>query len=252
MSIRFTAVNVLLVFIAALAALSSPAFAAENATITGDGVRLREDPSVTGDVLTVLRKGTRVEAKGVTNYSDTIDGYTAPWYHVGYGEFYFAFVFGKFIKPDAGVEVPPLDDPISYFASIGLYAYGKTESDVIKNLGEPVSRAEEKYSPPWSDGSIALIVANHTLRYEGIVAEAYEYEDGRRTVHKVTITTGSFSLWGLKVGSSVTDAERILGAPNRIDGDYLIYYNNVQSLIAGFFVRKGKVTEIIFEYESQG
>jgi hypothetical protein len=69
---------VLMTILLALAALVIPAFAAENATITGDGVRIRDVPSVTGRIVETVNKGTRVEVRGITPFSDTIDGYTAP------------------------------------------------------------------------------------------------------------------------------------------------------------------------------
>jgi hypothetical protein len=103
---------------AALAALSVPAYGADNATITGDGVALRRLPSRSAEALTVLKKGTRVELVAETNVIDTIDGTTSAWYQVSYGKSS-GFVFGKYIGPDAGLTVPPSEYPLTYLPGGG-------------------------------------------------------------------------------------------------------------------------------------
>ena len=74
-----------------------------NATITGDGVRVRGIPSTLGrDIVSVLSKGARIEVIAKTEFVDTIDGLTAPWYRISYME----WVFGAFVKVDEGIDVP--------------------------------------------------------------------------------------------------------------------------------------------------
>jgi hypothetical protein len=131
MSIRFTAENVLLVFIAALAALSAPAIAAENATITGDGVRLRMMPSTSGEIVQAFKKGTRLEVVSKTDFTDTIDGNTASWYEAtGGGRT--GFVFGKFVELDEEVvvEALPLPQPVGFVLIPGVTPVYEPQSPV--------------------------------------------------------------------------------------------------------------------------
>ncbi|MBN2225178.1 MAG: SH3 domain-containing protein [Deltaproteobacteria bacterium] len=75
------------------------ATAADNATITGDGVRMRWESSTDADIVTSLNKGTRVEVVRRSGISQTINGDSAYWYYVNYGN-ESGFVFGRFVAID--------------------------------------------------------------------------------------------------------------------------------------------------------
>jgi hypothetical protein len=92
---------VLLVYLACGVCLfSAPAAeAAENATITGDGVRMRWEANTGAEVITSLAKGTRVEVAHRSGIAETINGDFAYWYYINYGN-ESGFVFGRFIAID--------------------------------------------------------------------------------------------------------------------------------------------------------
>jgi len=98
---RVTVLAVLLL----LALVGITAMAAENATITGDGLRLRERPTTDAKVLTSMDKGTRVEVLAHTEFSESIDGFTGYWYKIVHKGMV-GYVFGKYIKTDIGVYIP--------------------------------------------------------------------------------------------------------------------------------------------------
>jgi len=98
---RVTILAVLLM----LACVGIAAMAAENATITGDGLRLRERPTTDAKVLDSMDKGTRVEVLAHTELTDSIDGFTGYWYKIIH-KGTMGYVFGKYIKTDIGVYVP--------------------------------------------------------------------------------------------------------------------------------------------------
>ena len=98
---RVTVLAVLLL----LACAAIATMAAENATITGDGLRLRERPTTDAEVLTSMDKGTRVEVLAHTESTDSIDGFTGYWYKIIY-KGTIGYVFGKYINTDIGVYVP--------------------------------------------------------------------------------------------------------------------------------------------------
>lgn len=98
---RVTVLAVLLL----LACAGITAMAAENATITGDGLRLRERPTTDAKVLDNMDKGTRVEVLAHTESTDSIDGFTGYWYKIMY-KGTIGYVFGKYISTDIGVYVP--------------------------------------------------------------------------------------------------------------------------------------------------
>ncbi len=81
------------------------AVAGENATITGEGLRIRETPSMDGSVIGSLSKGMRVEVVTHTDSTDSIDGFTGYWYYIDY-KGVSGYVFGKYIKIDTGVSTP--------------------------------------------------------------------------------------------------------------------------------------------------
>src|SRR4030042_5285775 len=75
------------------------AVAADNATITGDGVRVRGESRTAAEIITTLAKGTRVEVINRSQVYQTIGGDSAFWYYVTYGKDS-GFVFGRFIAID--------------------------------------------------------------------------------------------------------------------------------------------------------
>ena len=228
---------------AALATLG-PGHPAENATITGDGVRVRVLPSVSADQYgnELLYKGTRVEVKEKTDYSDTVDGYSAPWYGIVYNG-QIAYVFGRYVDVDEGVTLDilhpdPTDfffDQISRFVDDGLKEFGKTDSEIIAKLGPPVSSKEY-------DGIMVAYFYEgmkfHTLTYDGITFEMFG-PAGNGTISEMTSTSGLYKFNGLKVGSSVEDVKRKLGAPYLID-----YRNKYRSrhIVDGVVVSRDDVT----------
>lgn len=88
------------------------AIAAENATITGDGLRVRDLPNTKAKILANLDKGTRVEVLYHTNSTDSIDGFTGYWYYIAYKSV-FGYVFGKYINADVGVFIPSETDYVA-------------------------------------------------------------------------------------------------------------------------------------------
>jgi hypothetical protein len=97
-------------FICLVAAVG--AAAADNASITGDGVRMRAEASTDANVVISLNKGTRVEVVNRTQIYQTIGGDSAFWYYVTYGKDS-GFIFGRFlaIDPVAAPSFEPLALP---------------------------------------------------------------------------------------------------------------------------------------------
>ncbi|MBN2224244.1 MAG: SH3 domain-containing protein [Deltaproteobacteria bacterium] len=92
-----------------LLAASLDCFAAENATITGDALNIREKPTTDAKVVGSLNKGTRIEALAHTDATDSIAGFTGYWYYIIYKGVY-GYVFGKYVKIDIGVSIPSESD----------------------------------------------------------------------------------------------------------------------------------------------
>jgi hypothetical protein len=92
-----------------LCVVSLEAFASENATVTGDSLRIREKPNTTGRVIGSLNKGMRVEALAHTDATDSIDGFTGYWYYINYRGV-FGYIFGKYLKIDTGTSIPSESD----------------------------------------------------------------------------------------------------------------------------------------------
>jgi hypothetical protein len=245
----------------ALIALSSPALAAENATITGDRVNVREQPAVWERTWGTLDKGTRVEVKYESDFTDTVDGVTAPWYYIKCGNGLLnwgdsGFVFGGYIEIDPGATAAPLPrshssyvDPIERFIQQGLHAFGVSEAAIIKNLGRPVSikesRSEDNYI---LDG----YVVNRRLTYRDIVIEirtrAEARPDNRDDIHLLSTTSNAYSFDGLKVDSTVADVKRVLGAPTEETVESLTYRDNSMGVhTAVFTLRNGVVTGITLD-----
>lgn len=226
--------------------LTQPPYPNANAAITGDSVRVRSAPSPTAHVLEAFNTGYRVEVTGVTDFSDTIDGYTAPWYRIKYGKYdAWAYVFGNFVKLDAGVTVPE-ETPTHW---LGLGMFGSSEDEVIEALGQPVSRDEKRFAEGVSDGH-RLVFGNDRLDFGGVVAEFNVVADGT-DIWKITYKDSAHSIGGLKVGCAVSDVKSLLGSPD-IEGSDLIVYNFNSCCPISFTIRSGVVIEISFESVSQG
>lgn len=82
-----------------------PAIANDNATITGDGLRVRENPSLEGRKIGTVNKGYRVEALAHSDRTDSIDGFTGYWYYIVYKNLS-GWVFGKYIQVDIAAPIP--------------------------------------------------------------------------------------------------------------------------------------------------
>ncbi len=95
----------LLLFLAA----GLDARAAENATITGDALRIREKPTTDAAVVGTLNKGARIEVLAHTDATDSIDGFTGYWYYIIYKGTY-GYVFGKYVKSDTRMSIPSESD----------------------------------------------------------------------------------------------------------------------------------------------
>lgn len=252
--------------------LSSPAISADNATITGDGVRMRNYPYASGNnhVLKSLNSGTRIEVLERTDSTDTIEGHTAPWYkikHVGNT----GYVFGKYVELDEGISIYVIDpSSIEYFniqlirfVYSGLYAFGTKDSEIIEKLGQPISVTEYKGFGIF-EGEIY-----HRLTYEGISFELYG-PAGEGSIWAMRCATNLYEFSGFRVGSPVEDVKCILGKPNmigdgmiryryssekdtfmnpdQIEGDILTYYNFPEA--ASFRIINGKVTEIAIYFDA--
>ena len=82
-----------------------PVMAIENATITGDGLRVRDKHSLEGRKVGSVNKGYRVEAVSYSDHTDTIDGFTGHWYFIVYKDIT-GWVFGKYILVDLSASIP--------------------------------------------------------------------------------------------------------------------------------------------------
>lgn len=92
-----------------LSAASAVGFASENATVTGDSLRIWGQPNSGGTVIGSLDKGMRVEALAHTDTTDSIDGFTGYWYYINYRGL-FGYIFGKYVKIDIGTSIPSEKD----------------------------------------------------------------------------------------------------------------------------------------------
>ncbi len=101
-------ISVILTFLFCLLSAYA-AVAADNATITGDAVRMRGEARTDAEIITSLNKGTRLEVINRTQISQTIGGDFAYWYFVTYGN-ESGFVFGRFIAIDPAVA--PSFEPV--------------------------------------------------------------------------------------------------------------------------------------------
>ena len=238
------------VVILTFVALSLPAFSADNATITGDGVRLRDVPATTGFILGSANTGTRVEVYGVTGFSETIGGDTAPWYIVSHNENSVAFVYGKYVAIDDGVSIPPLEEPVIYFVRTGMERFGEEESEVIKNLGEPISVTEEECVDCFT-GHYYITAIRH-LTFKDVIATFEVMEHGVHHIIGITFITDTYSIWGLKVGDSVDEVKQVLGTPVEMTEDTIFYSNLSGWMNASFTTENGAIREIFLFTEDPG
>jgi hypothetical protein len=240
---------------AALVALSAPAFGAENATITGDGVRVREAPSTLAEIVETVNKGMRMEVVAKTDFSDTIEGRTSPWYKFrGWNEHLPRYVFGAFVKLDAGVEVPTVSlksgdkDLMTAFIVEGLFAFGKHKSEVEKKLGPPLSETKERGQPmPGNEGFEFYL---YTLLYDGVVIRGTE-SDEAEWIYEVSYTSDAYDLGGVRVGCSVEDVERVLGpAFKDPENPSHMYYGGQMYYYLQLVTDEGRVAEITFTFSA--
>ncbi len=243
---RAGAFGTAVLLIGLLVMVGGPAAAADNAVITGDSVRVRTQPSIWEDVRGMLDKGARVEVISRTDFTDTIDGYAAPWYGIDYGQ-YGGFVFGRYVTLDPGAIVLPLPtsdiygDRVSRFIVRGLRTFGKSEPDVIKSLGPPILRVHEKAG--------GLIVGAGTLTYEGLVIGTREIEGGKTFVYSVDCTTPAYEFNGLRVGDTFSDVQRLIGPPMQppaSENETVTYYNISGFQWVTFTLKDGVIVEIAF------
>jgi len=82
-----------------------PVPAAENASVSGDGVRIREKPGTSSAIIGSVDRGPLLEATGRTSLTETINGHEDYWYAVLY-QGKTGYMFGQFLARDAGVAVP--------------------------------------------------------------------------------------------------------------------------------------------------
>jgi len=231
-------------FLLIFLAISIPAYPAGNATITGDGVRVREKPSLSGKILVSLNRGVRVTVVGKTDFTETIGGHTAPWYEISHGDIR-GFVFGRFVSLDS--EGTAGKEDILPYIKGGLDRFGKTESDILKKLGDPISRISKEVESVYWPGKLDI---RHQLTYDGLVIGIHEYAGGKKIIYMVAVTADSYEFGGLKVGSSPSDVRRILGNEQLIDGDRLIYHDYAGYYMVTFTISGGAVAEIKFSLET--
>jgi hypothetical protein len=129
--------------------------------------------------------------------------------------------------------------------------FGTSEADFIAHFGQPISRNEKKFDQPGSDG-YRWLTGNVTVDFGDVEAMFVVFEGGS-DLAVITYKGGPCSIWGLRVGSPVSDVEALLGAPDEKGDGVLTYYSNTWTIcIATFTVRNGRVVEIRCKTESQG
>jgi hypothetical protein len=229
-----------------------------NATITGDKVNVRTGPADWKHTWGTLDEGTRVEAKNVLDLTDTIDGYTAPWYYIEFKKGLLTnadsgYVFGRYVNLDPRTTVPPLPrsnewyfDPIERFIQKGLHVFGNSESAIVKKLGRPISITEGKSEYDYTPSGYRI---ERRLTYPDIVIDIRkDTKTDPDNIYKLSITTGAYEFGGLKVGSTVADVERVLGTPAEKTGESHTYHDSGLGVHdAVFKMRDGVVIEIILD-----
>jgi hypothetical protein len=95
----------LLLFVLGILSCGAVALAAgENASVSGDGVRIRETPGTAGTIIGSVSKGTRLAVTARASLSETIDGHLDFWYAVLY-QGKKGYIFGRFLALDTGVII---------------------------------------------------------------------------------------------------------------------------------------------------
>jgi hypothetical protein len=255
MSVRKSIRLILVAIIMVLVLSSFYAYPAENATITGDGVRVRDIPSVwSAHISSVLDKGARVELVAKTEFIDTIDGRSAPWYDIRAT----GWVFGGFVAVDEGISIPLVsftsEDRLlkTVFVLNGYNAFGVRKSEIKKNLGKPLSEITKKGTCAESYG---MEYSYYTLVYKDVIFRGWNWNEGD-DLYSVTYTTDAYDFYGLEVGCSVADVERVLGPGNRYtyaDGVDGLSYSGEKYEFVGwngvdFKLRDEKITAIEFSF----
>jgi len=227
----------------ALIVLSIPAFAAENATVTGDNVRVRDVPSISGEVIRELKKGARIEVTAKTDFPDTIGGHTAPWYSI----YQWEWIFGGYVELDPGVVVPSVSLKSGDCALMAIYfdeslhTFGNNKSEIVSRLGQPLSETRRE---GYNKGDFFS-----EMVYDGLTILTYTSNEGV-TVCEVTCTTDAYDFGGVKVGCSIADINRVFGnqkneSSRRTDGFDYIYYHVGKSYVT-FKIERERVIEINF------
>ncbi|MBN1574118.1 MAG: hypothetical protein JW984_13055, partial [Deltaproteobacteria bacterium] len=142
------------------------------------------------------------------------------------------------------------EERVLRFIKGGLERFGKTESEILKKLGDPISRTSEEIESVYWEGKIDI---RHRLVYDGVIIGIHEYSGGEKLIHMVTVTTGSYEFDGVKVGSLISDVRRLLGDKqlvDGVDGDKLIYHDYAGYYMVTFTISGGKVVEIMFSVET--
>ena len=223
------------------------AFSQDNATITGDSVNLRAEPSRDSEILESLKKGARVEVQAQTDVSATVEGYTADWFIVNH-KGNTGFVFGRYIKLDFGVTVPlqPTgpQDPVGRLVAGALGRFGQTEAEITGTLGRPMNVTETPVTNPhWPEKTDTI----RELNYAGLVIGIYRVYDGKSFVYSMTVTDARYKFDGIGVGSSMNTVTRLLGSPVDVEGDTRLYQDREIGIYsARLTMRNGVVTEIRF------
>jgi hypothetical protein len=88
-----------------LLTMAVSAYSAENGTITGDRVRVRSEPSLSGKILTHLNKEARVEVITRTATAQMINDNYHVWYYINHDGL-LGYVFGHFVKLDKFTLIP--------------------------------------------------------------------------------------------------------------------------------------------------
>ena len=187
-----------------------------------------------------------MEVRRESNFLNTIDGYTAPWYEIAY-DGQTGFVFGRYVKIDPGAKVD-VDFPgknadwsnrVARFVRDNLLSLGVRQSEIVKRLGPPVSSTEIE------NVEAGLPVTDHRLIYNGITFDIGGPNGEDNPPFSLKCTTDAYDFGELKVGSSVADVKRLLGEPSEVEGDTLMYRTILSAaLSASFKIQNGKVTRI--------
>ena len=133
-------------------------------------------------------------------------------------------------------ELSPGELPVYSLTELGVNYFGKTESEILNNLGSPndiieierPNRHEEKKVDIW-----------RYLVYDGVTIGVFEYSPEKIIIYEVTITARVFDINGFSVGMDIGEVRYSLGEPTLIErntykylaGDYWGVYFHVNGTI---------------------